>query len=63
MKRILVLFMFVGIVSAEDPKDERLKLTRVAIEAKLKVGDVLRQKGDLDGALKAYREAVAIWDA
>jgi len=63
MKRILLLFVFVGVVSAEDVQSERLKLTRVAIEAKLKVGDVLRQKGDLDGALKAYREAAALYDA
>ena len=63
MKRILVLFVFVGVVSAQDAQDERLKLARVAIEAKLKVGDVLRQKGDLDGALKAYREAAALYDA
>ncbi len=35
----------------------------LAMQAKLKIGDLLREKGDLEGALKAYGEAIAIYES
>jgi len=41
---------------------EYLKAARIAMEAKLAEGDLLRQKGDLEGALKAYKEASRLFE-
>jgi hypothetical protein len=43
---------------AEAPKPADVGAARAAMEAQLKAGDELRAKGDLDGALAAYRKAV-----
>ncbi|MHC4932359.1 MAG: prenyltransferase/squalene oxidase repeat-containing protein [Planctomycetota bacterium] len=55
---ILCLLSIAGLSTAqEDAGLERLKAARVAAEAKLKLGDLLRQKGDLAGAEREYRAA------
>ncbi|MHC4960457.1 MAG: prenyltransferase/squalene oxidase repeat-containing protein [Planctomycetota bacterium] len=59
----VVLALLAGTARAgEELETERIKLVRTAIEARLKLGDALREKGDLAGALKAYREAAGIYD-
>jgi len=35
----------------------------LAMQAKLKIGDLLREKGDLEGAIKAYEEAIALYES
>lgn len=52
--RYAFVFLLAGPVLAGD-----LDAARIAMEAELKAGDDLREKGDLDGALAAYRKAVA----
>mgnify|MGYP002623684908 FL=1 len=47
---------------AQDREDEPMKLARLAMEAQMKVGDLLHQKGDHAGALEAYRRALAIYE-
>ncbi|MHC4958132.1 MAG: prenyltransferase/squalene oxidase repeat-containing protein [Planctomycetota bacterium] len=54
---LIVLALALGAFAGE--KEDLLK---AAVEAKLKLGDLLREKGDLPGALKAYNEAAALWD-
>lgn len=59
-KALLVCMLALGVSAGDD--DDFEALARTAVEAKLQVGDLLREKGDLAGALKAYREAAEIWD-
>ena len=46
----------------ETGKDEQLALARLAMEAKLRIGDLYRQRGELDAAHASYREALAIYE-
>jgi hypothetical protein len=48
-----------GAAAAEPAGETKLGPARAAMEAQLKQGDELRAKGDLDGAIAAYRAAVA----
>jgi hypothetical protein len=41
---------------------EHLRAARLAMEAKLKLGDLLREKGDLGGAARSYREALQLYE-
>jgi HEAT repeat protein len=43
--------------------DDSLAAARASMEAKVKEGDALRAKGDLEGAVAAYRDAVALFHA
>lgn len=52
--RYALVLLLAGPVLADD-----IDAARMAMEAQLKAGDELREKGDLDGALAAYRKAVA----
>lgn len=52
--RYALVFLLCGPVLAQD-----LDAARGAMEAQLKAGDELRAKGDLDGAVAAYRTAVS----
>jgi hypothetical protein len=54
---LFVLALGLGVIAGE--KDDLLK---AAVEARLELGDLLRKKGDLPGALKAYKEAIALWE-
>jgi len=56
MRWILVLLLLAGPLFAGD---EALSAARAAMEAQLKAGDELRAKGDLEGAIAAYKKAVA----
>jgi hypothetical protein len=57
MRWTLALLFALPLAADEDP----LSAARAAMEAQLKAGDELRAKGDLDGAVEAYRKAVAIF--
>jgi hypothetical protein len=46
----------------ERGKTDYLDVARLAMEAQIKIGDTLRQKGDLDGAMEAYRQAIALFE-
>jgi hypothetical protein len=60
---ILCLLSIAGLSTAqEDEGLERLKAARTAAEAKLKLGDLLREKGDLVGAEREYRAASRIME-
>jgi hypothetical protein len=59
----VVLVLLAGTVRAGDEAEtERIRLVRTAMEARLKLGDALREKGDLAGALEAYRAAIALFE-
>ncbi len=59
---LTLLFALLGSAGAQEARSPDT-LTRLAMEAKLKIGDLLREKGDLDGALKAYGEAIALYES
>jgi len=40
----------------------RIELARKAMEIQIKLGDLMREKGDLDGARRAYEKALAIYE-
>ena len=44
-----------GAQDAAQKEGERISLARLAMEAQLRVGDLLHEKGDYKGALEAYR--------
>ncbi len=52
--RCALVLLFCGPVLAQG-----LDAARASMEAQLKAGDELRAKGDLDGAIAAYRKAVS----
>jgi hypothetical protein len=58
--RCAIVLLLAGAVFAGD---QSLRAARAAMEAKLKEGDALRLKGDLEGALEAYRGAVDLFRA
>ena len=65
MRWIAVLFVLTLVApAAADSKRARaemLRLAELAMKAQIKVGDVLRARGDLDGAMDAYKKAQAIY--
>lgn len=69
MKRMLLpalVFALLAAVPARaqdaGQKTDYLDVARLAMEAQIKIGDTLRQKGDLDGAMEAYRKAIALFE-
>jgi len=62
MRLLWTVLLMATLSMAGDADVERMKLARTAMEAKLRLGDALHQKGDLAGAIEAYRGAIAIWD-
>jgi len=66
MRVLFALLLAGSLVAAET--SELFKSARVAMEAKIKAGDALLQKGDVDGAVvsfndaaQIFREALAAW--
>ena len=62
MRLLWTVLLLATLSIAGETDVERMKLARTAMEAKLRLGEVLRQKGDLAGAIEAYRGAITIWD-
>jgi hypothetical protein len=58
---VVTLALVAGAQELRIDRAEYLKLARLGMEAQLKVGDLLREKGDLEGAVKAYREATRLF--
>lgn len=56
-----VLFLSLPLLAGEEVDAEKLRLSRAAMEAKIKVGDLLLQQGDARGAMRAYEEALEIF--
>jgi len=67
MRQMFCLITLLSMTSLSAAGDEieleRLKLARMAVEARLKTGDLLRDRGDIEGALREYREAALILNA
>ena len=62
MRLIAVLFsLTLAMPAAAGTRAEMLRLAELAMKAQIKIGDVLRSRGDLDGALAAYEKARAIF--
>jgi hypothetical protein len=59
MRSSLLLALLLSPLAAEEDL-ELLRMRRLAMEAQLKIGDVLRQQGDLEGAQAAYEEALRL---
>ena len=59
----LALFLLFLPANAQqpDPVSKYLELARTAMEAQIKAGDALLAMGDVQGALRAYEKAVAIF--
>jgi len=61
MLRALV-FLTLPIVAGEELDAEKIRLARTAMEAKIRVGDLLLQQGDVKGAMRAYEAALEIFE-
>jgi hypothetical protein len=59
MRPFLLLALLLLPAAAADDL-ERLRLFRLAMEAQIRIGDTLRQKGDRAGARSAYEEALRL---
>jgi len=55
---LLLALLLLPAAAADDV--ERLRLSRLAMQAQIRIGDVLRRKGDRDGARAAYEEALRL---
>jgi hypothetical protein len=55
---LLLALLLLPAAAADDLR--MLRLRRLAMEAQLRIGDTLRQKGDLAGARAAYEEAIRL---
>jgi len=69
MRRVLLACLFVSLVGvpaiggdADSSAAELLKAARSAMEIQLRLGDLARDKGDTEGATKAYRAALEIYE-
>ncbi|MCK6462021.1 MAG: hypothetical protein L6Q95_19230, partial [Planctomycetes bacterium] len=60
MRPFLLLALLLLPASAADDEIETLRLSRLAMEAQIRIGDTLRQKGDREGARAAYEEALRL---
>ena len=61
MRVAIVALVLTVAAAAGDPSAEELALRRTAIEAQMRIGAVLEAKGDLKGAIEAYRKAAALY--
>ncbi len=60
MRPFLLLALLLLPAAAADDDLGRLRLSRLAMEAQIRIGDTLRQKGDRPGARAAYEEALRL---
>jgi len=62
MHAIWVLGLLLVVPAGAQDRSEVIKLARAAMEAQLRIGDLLHERGDYAGALEAYRKAIAIYE-
>jgi len=60
--RFLLLAVLLAIPAAADDSPVDLGVRRLAMEAHIKLGDALLQKGDTDGAIRAYKDAIRLYE-
>jgi len=63
MRALVCTLVLTSLAAAgeKETREEYMKLARLALEAQLRIGDILHAKGDYDGAAEAYRKAGAVY--